>query len=258
MHILGINSSLRQPKHPITQHRSFTRELLEHGLQYLTTKHQDVTTELIDLGDYKIDFEAGAYSSNEHFIAAQNKTGADDISELCEKVLAADGVIFSSPTYWGYPSGLLKAFIDRLTALDEVSDDPRKRPLDGKVAGAIATAKFDGSSRVAQDILSMANYLGFIIPPHAFAFHTGRMTTSVVEDDAEFDANYFAKRNACAVAENVYRMIKATHNIGWKVYQEFTHPISADEASGTYNLAAEHTRIAKSGYFHSLNKSKDV
>jgi hypothetical protein len=91
-------------------------------------------------------------------------------------------------------------FLERLTVLDEISDDPADRKLQGKVAGAIATAKCDGASRVALDILSMANHLGFIIPPYAFAFHTGRVTTSVMEDEEEFEQNYFARRNVQAVS----------------------------------------------------------
>lgn len=258
MKIVGINSSLRRESDPLTQHKSFTRELLQIALNHVARKYPDTTVELVDLGDYRIAFERGAYSSNENFSQMCYPPDDDDMSRLYDKMIEADGVLFSSPTYWGYPSGLLKAFIDRLTAMDEISDDPARRRLQGKVAGAITTAKFDGSSRVAQDILSMANYLGFVIPPHAFAFHTGRMTTSVLEDDAEFDANYFARRNAQAVAENVYRMIRTTQGLHWTNFQEFTHPLSEEARKGVFNLERERKFFLEQGCFHQMNQNKNL
>jgi multimeric flavodoxin WrbA len=258
MKILGINSSLRSELSSVTQQSSHTRKLLEIGLEHISKNFREVKTEIIDLGNYQIGFEQGAYSSNENFIQMQYPQQKDDMLVLYKKVLDADGIIFSSPTYWGYPSGLLKAFIDRLISLDEISDDPKKRRLQGKVAGAIATSKFDGSSRVAQDILSMANYLGFIIPPHAFAFHTGRTTTSVLEDENDFREDYFAKRNAQMVAENVYLMAKLVKNKKWRIFQEFTHPLSEDEKAGIFDLKNETKRAKKAGFYRNYNKSKGI
>lgn len=256
MKIIGINSSLRKKSSPVSQHGSFTRELLAAGLEHIAQKYEDVETEIIDLGDYHIGLEQGTYSSNEHFLHMKHPDEKDDMEKLYKKLIDADGVIFASPTYWGYPSGLLKLFIERLTPMDEISDDPTKRRLQGKVAGAVSVAKFDGSSRVAQDILSMANYLGFIIPPHAFAFHTGRMTTSVLEDDTEFESNYFAKRNSQAVAENVYLMAKATQGQQWKIFQEFTHPLSEDEKNGVFDLEKERQRLEQNGFYRKDNEEK--
>ena len=243
--ILGINSSKREKSNPATQHDSFSRILLKIGLDYVQNKYADVQTEIIDLGKYKIEYEDGAYSSDENFCQMAYPTTQDDMLKLYPKMLEADGVIFASPTYWGYPSALLKSFIERLTVMDEISDDPRRRRLQGKVAGAISVAKFDGSSRVAQDILSMANYLGFIIPPHSFAFHTGRTTTSVIEDDQDFEEDYYAKRNAEVVADNIYLMIKLVQQFNdWRIFQEHTHPLSENEAKGIFNLNEERKRYA--------------
>jgi multimeric flavodoxin WrbA len=256
--IIGINSSLREKSNPASQHDSYTRTLLEIGLEHVKRVYEDAKTEIIDLGEFNICPEPGSYSSDENFAQMNFPLTNDDMPLLFEKIIEADGIIFSSPTYWNYPSGLLKTFIDRLIALDEISDDPTKRRVQGKVAGAIVTAKFDGSSRVAQDILSMANYLGFIIPPHAFAFHTGRVTTSVLEDDEEFSQNYFAKRNAQAMLENVYLMAKLVKSKNWKIFQEFIHPLSESEMKGEFNLEEEIRRFKENGNFRDLNKKKGL
>jgi hypothetical protein len=107
-------------------------------------------------------------------------------------------------------------------------------------------------------ILSMANYLGFIIPPYAFAFHTGRVTTSVMEDDSEFDNNYFARRNVQTVAENIYRMIKLVKKQAWKVFQEFTHPLSEDEVCGIFDLKKEMQRFEDNDFFRKYNQDKGL
>jgi len=255
MKIIGINSSKRELESKITQHKSFSRELLRMGLEYLENKYSDVEIEIIDLGKYNIGYEDGAYSTDENFCQMAYPSIQDDMGLLYPKMMEADGVVFSSPTYWGYPSALLKSFIERLTVMDEISDDVKRRRLQGKAAGAISVAKFDGSSRVAQDILSMANYLGFVIPPHAFAFHTGRMTTSVLEDDIDFDEDYFARRNAEVVAENVYLMAKQLNSFtGWRIFQEFTHPLSENESKGIFDLNEEKARHLAENRFHEFNK----
>ena len=41
----------------------------------------------------------------------------DDMAELTRKVKDADGVIMSSPVYFGDMTGLAKSFIDRLRPL---------------------------------------------------------------------------------------------------------------------------------------------
>jgi multimeric flavodoxin WrbA len=256
--IIGINSSLRDKHNPITQHDSYTRVLLKFGLDYIRKKYKDVEVEIIDLGKFNILPEQGAYSTDENFVQLKHPNCKDDMLKIIPKILEADGIIFSSPVYWGYPSGLLKTFFDRLIILDEISDDPSKRRLQGKVAGAISTAKFDGSSRVAQDILIMANYLGLIVPPHAFSFHTGRMTASVMEDDKDFEENYFAKRNTQIVVENIYFMAKLVKNKKWKIFQEFTHPLSDDEKAGKFDIKKEQKRFKDNKYFKDFNKRKGL
>ena len=58
------------------------------------------------------------------------------MQELTEKVKNADGVIMSSPVYFGDMTGLAKSFIDRLRPLRNV------HAFKYKVCGAIATGGF--------------------------------------------------------------------------------------------------------------------
>jgi multimeric flavodoxin WrbA len=60
----------------------------------------------------------------------------DDMAELTKKVKEADGIIMSSPVYFGDMTGLAKSFIDRLRPLRNI------HAFKYKVCGAIATGGF--------------------------------------------------------------------------------------------------------------------
>lgn len=91
-----------------------------------------IQTELITLYDKDINYCIGCDSckkTNECVIA-------DDMQELTKKVLDANGVIMSSPVYFGDMTGLAKSFIDRLRPLRNI------HAFKYKVCGAISTGGF--------------------------------------------------------------------------------------------------------------------
>jgi len=69
--------------------------------------------ESIRLADYKIDYCDGCLSCDSTGACHKN----DDVSGLLEKVKAADGVVFISPTRWSLLSGDMKVFMDRWNPL---------------------------------------------------------------------------------------------------------------------------------------------
>lgn len=95
-------------------------------------KEVGIQTELITLHDKNINFCVGCDSCKK-----TNKCVIeDDMQELTEKVLGADGIIMSSPVYFGDMTGLAKTFIDRLRPLRNVHS------FKYKVCGAISTGGF--------------------------------------------------------------------------------------------------------------------
>lgn len=91
-----------------------------------------IETELITLHDKNIGNCIGCDSckkTNECIIK-------DDMQELTQKVKEADGIIMSSPVYFGDMTGLAKSFIDRLRPLRNI------HAFKYKVCGAISTGGF--------------------------------------------------------------------------------------------------------------------
>lgn len=240
--ILGINSSPRK-QDGLAAQESSTRILLSHALEHI---QYQADTEIIDLVDFEILPTAGCYSTDENLCQVGFDHYHDDLNKsLFKKIQEADGIIFSSPTYWLEMSSRLSALFERLTELDPIVRDPQKRLLQGKVAGAIATAHLDGAAGVCYDILKRANYLGFIIPPHAFAIHVMGQNNFTLQNKELLKEDFTAFRNAEVVAENVLKMCKlvGTSKNDWSVYFELVRPVSDDEANHVFDKQKEMHRL---------------
>lgn len=107
-----------------------TEFMVKHTLNEI--KKEGIDTELVTLYDKNINFCTGCDSckkTNKCIIT-------DDMHELTELIRDADGVIMSSPVYFGGMTGLAKTFIDRLRPLRNV------HAFKYKVCGAISTGGF--------------------------------------------------------------------------------------------------------------------
>ena len=71
---------------------------------------------------------------------------ADELEELCEKMLEADGIIFGTPVYFYSMNGQAKTFMDRTSVFSR----PEKS-LANKVGGVIVTAGSMGLVDVLKD-----------------------------------------------------------------------------------------------------------
>ena len=70
-----------------------------------------------------------------------NEYPQDDFYPLVDKILDADKLIFASPVYWHAPTAPIKALIDRITELTDVSAlKPKARALANKQAYVLATS----------------------------------------------------------------------------------------------------------------------
>ncbi|MBE6493305.1 MAG: flavodoxin family protein [Methanosphaera stadtmanae] len=120
--IIGIVGSPRNDGNTEFMVKTALDEINKHGIE----------TELITLHDKNISYCVGCdkcKSTNQCIIN-------DDMQELTRKVQNADGIIMSSPVYFGDMTGLAKTFIDRLRPLRNI------HAFKYKVCGAISTGGF--------------------------------------------------------------------------------------------------------------------
>ena len=136
MKILAINGSHRKGKN--------TAEMLNTVLA--AAEAQGAETELVELMDYEI---KECTSCNKCLFKPECTITDDGMSELYEKMLDADGIVFGSPVYFSNVTGRMKDFIDRSRPLHMVAN-----ALDGKVGGAVVHAGLrNGGQELALAIL---------------------------------------------------------------------------------------------------------
>jgi len=161
MKILGINSSPRG-------RNSRTLKLVEGVLD--GSKERGAETELVDLRALDIQYCLGCqvcYAEGECVLD-------DDLAELWEKMMDADGVVLGSPVYINGVTAQLKTVIDRL------ADAIHCQMLVGKYGCAVTTAGSSGINEVLGYMNYFLNQLG--------AVTVGEVGAAVGRDPASIDA----------------------------------------------------------------------
>lgn len=157
--ILGINGSARK--------NGNTAKLLKKVLD--CAKKEGAKTEILHLIDKDIKPCLSCLAEEKCKYPCNIKDDMQEIFELLKKV---DCLILGSPTYWYSLSGLMKNFIDRLTAQDMLEPPI----LDGKVVGFVASAGLEGSQQAITQMLIPLSSMGTIVAPYSDLFsNTGKV-----------------------------------------------------------------------------------
>ena len=151
--ILGINGSARK--------NGNTAKLLKKVLDY--AKKQGAKVEILHLIDKNIKPCLSCLAEEKCKYPCNIKDDMQEIFELLKKV---DCFVLGSPTYWYSLSGLMKNFIDRLTAQD-ILEPPI---IDGKVVGFVATAGLEGSQQTITQMLIPFSSMGAVVVPYSDLF----------------------------------------------------------------------------------------
>jgi len=116
----------------------------------------------------------------------------DDFKAIYKKMTKADGIILSSPVYFGSATPQIKALIDRAGTLSNRTG----RPFENKVGGAMAVARRAGQNFTFAQLLFFFLHQGMIVPGSTYwniAF--GREKGEVTKDEEGMQtARNFGKR----------------------------------------------------------------
>jgi len=126
--------------------------------------------EFIYLYDYVIKPCIGCVSDNAKYCKYPCIISDDDFNEIAERLIRSDGFVLATPAYWYAPSGVLKNFIDRLTALENMIFHGERSLLEGKAAGFIVAGADSGVFMTVAYLMSVVNSMGVIIPPWSMAY----------------------------------------------------------------------------------------
>lgn len=188
MKVIGINGSARKNWN--------TESLVKSALEGAASAGAD--TELIELYAEPLKGCLECYACKR----AGNKTGGlcairDNMRPLLEKALAADVVIIGSPNFFGYPTGMVRAFIERFLyplSSYQIEDGKLVRVLGNRVipAGIIftmnGTEEDYGRAGYATSLGMTRANLEFIL---GYAEQYNSYDTLQFSDYSKMAANYF-------------------------------------------------------------------
>lgn len=92
---------------------------------------------------------------------------------LRAKMLAADILVVSTPTWMGHMSSVAQRVLERLDAELSAQDDQGRLLTYGKVAVAAVVGNEDGAHKISADLFQGLNDVGFSLPPGAVTYWNG-------------------------------------------------------------------------------------
>jgi FMN reductase len=166
MRIVGIAGSIVGTK---------TRTAVKQVLDNIKDKNAAIAVELINLGDYQIQFSDGR----------DFRDYQDDTRNVIEKIMRADAYIIGTPTFQASIPGTLKNIFD-LLPIDVFKD---------KIIGVVATA---GSAKhylmVEHHLKPILNYMkAIVVPKYAFIEEKDYLNGEIVDDGIVFRLNRLAE-----------------------------------------------------------------
>ena len=170
MKVVAFNGSPRKDGNTFLMLQQVLKELEAEGIE----------TELVQLDGQRV---RGCTACFQCFEKKDQRCAVKDdmINECIEKMIAADGIILGSPTYFADVSTEVKALIDRAGLVSRANDDMLKR----KVGAAVVAVRRGGAVCVF-DSINHFFLIGQMIVPGSIYWNMGiGMDKGEVEKDEE-------------------------------------------------------------------------
>jgi multimeric flavodoxin WrbA len=142
-------------------------------------------------------------------VEADMGTG-DEWPAIRDKVLAADILIISTPTWMGHMSSVAQRALERLDAELSYTDDDGRPHLAGKVAIAAVVGNEDGAHKIVADLFQALNDVGYTIPAQGCTYWNGAAMESTDYNDLDTvpDAVASATKAAARNAAHLVRLLR--------------------------------------------------
>ena len=110
----------------------------------------------------------------------------DEWPAIRDRILAADILVFATPTWMGHMSSIAQRVLERLDADISETDDEGRQILTGKVAVVVVVGNEDGAHAIIADAFQGLNDVGFTIPAQGGVYWNGEaMHTTDYKDLSE-------------------------------------------------------------------------
>lgn len=136
----------------------------------------------------------------------------DEWPDLRARVLAADILVFATPTWLGQHSSVAQRVLERLDAELSETDDQGRPILFDKVALAVIVGNEDGAHHIAAIVFQALNDVGFTVPAQGSIYWNGEAMQTTDYRDLPETPEKVAQTitTAAANAAHLARALKAS------------------------------------------------
>src|SRR5919107_978606 len=127
-----------------------------------------------------------------------------------ERMMAADILIVSTPTWVGHMSSVAQRVLERLDAELSETDDSGRPLVTGKVAVTAVVGNEDGAHKITADLMQALDDIGFTIPAQGGTYWNGEAMQGTEYNDLDETPEAVASTNAtlAANAAHLARLLK--------------------------------------------------
>jgi len=94
----------------------------------------------------------------------------DQWPSIRQRILAAEILVFASPTWLGRPSSVAQRVLERMDAMLSEQDDEGRPVAYNRVAGVVVTGNEDGAHHVISEVAGALGDIGFTVPGQAWTY----------------------------------------------------------------------------------------
>lgn len=136
--------------------------------------------------------------------------GGDQWPAIRSRILAADLLLLSTPTWLGHPSSVAQRVLERLDAELSETDDEGRPSMFGKVAAVAVVGNEDGAHKIVADCFQALNDIGFTIPANGCTYWNSEAMNpkDYLELDGPPAAVDSANKTLAANAVHLARLLK--------------------------------------------------
>ncbi|MCP9276827.1 flavodoxin family protein [Mycolicibacterium arenosum] len=133
----------------------------------------------------------------------------DEWPAIRDRILAADILIFSTPTWMGHTSSVGQRVLERLDAEVAETDDENRPILLGKVALVAVVGNEDGAHHIVAEAFQALNDVGYTIPAQGCTYWNGPAMGKTDYNDLDEvpEATASATANAARNAAHLARQL---------------------------------------------------
>ncbi|MCD0443098.1 NAD(P)H-dependent oxidoreductase [Glycomyces sp. A-F 0318] len=135
----------------------------------------------------------------------------DQWPSIRSRILEADIVLLSTPTWLGHPSSIAQRVLERLDAELSETDAEGRPSMFGKVAAVAVVGNEDGAHKIVADCFQALDDIGFTVPAQGCTYWNAEAMTSTDYNDLDGPPEAVAETNRtlAANAAHLARLLKA-------------------------------------------------